>query len=99
MAKLGWALVPLGVLLLVVFRGARLGFLLGIVLALVGYFLIPFKGKPGWTLMAIGVFLGYWFHGSVLVLFLGVIPVFIGLLLVLGARNAAVHISKDNHSK
>jgi hypothetical protein len=96
MAKLGWALIPLGVLLIVIFREAKSGILLGIVLALVGFFLIPLKGKPGWTLMAVGVFLGYWFHGSVVVLFLGVIPVFIGLLLVLGA-NLAKPKSKDVH--
>jgi hypothetical protein len=88
MAKLGWALIPLGLLLIFVFREAKSGILLGIVLALVGFFLIPLKGKPGWTLMAIGVLLGYWFRGSVVVLFLGVIPVFIGLLLVLGANLA-----------
>jgi hypothetical protein len=94
MAKLGWALIPLGVLLTIIFREAKSGILVGIVLALVGFFLVPLKGKPGWTLIAIGVFLGYWFRGSVVVLFLGVIPAFIGILLVLGA-NLAMPKSKD----
>src|ERR1700726_634622 len=88
--RVGWALMPFGALLGLIFREATAGILLGIILVLVGFLFVPLKGKLGWALIAVGVLLGYWLRGSMGLLFFGVVPAFIGILLIARARKAGL---------